>query len=109
MKAVNYILVFIVAFGLGFALNEVLMNKKNDSQQKVPNDNIGRVTGIGGVFFKCEDTQKIKDWYKVHLGLDTDEYGTTFEWRQADDANKSCHPATWTGNLDQNGLNADGQ
>lgn len=44
-----------------------------------------RVTGIGGVFFKCKDPQQMKDWYERHLGLQTDEYGTNFEWRQAQD------------------------
>lgn len=42
-----------------------------------------RVTGIGGIFFTCNDPNKTKDWYKKHLGLDTDEYGTCFEWKQA--------------------------
>ncbi|GAB3328980.1 VOC family protein [Marivirga atlantica] len=40
-----------------------------------------RVTGIGGVFFKCEDPKTVKDWYQKHLGLNTDDYGATFEWR----------------------------
>lgn len=44
-----------------------------------------KVTGIGGVFFKCKDPQGIKDWYSKNLGIETDEYGTSFEWRQADD------------------------
>ena len=30
----------------------------------------------------------IKEWYKKHLGLVTDSYGTCFEWRHADDSNK---------------------
>ena len=47
-----------------------------------------RVTGIGGVFFKCKDPDAIKTWYKKHLGLDTDQYGTAFEWRQSDDSAK---------------------
>src|SRR5690349_15794755 len=47
-----------------------------------------RVTGIGGVFFKCKDPEAIKEWYKTHLGLDTNEYGTTFEWCQSDDSSK---------------------
>ena len=45
-----------------------------------------RVTGIGGIFFKCQNPDKIKAWYKTHLGLDTDQWGTNFEWRQAADA-----------------------
>ena len=47
-----------------------------------------RVTGIGGIFFKCKDPDQMKEWYKTHLGLDTDQYGTTFEWRQANDPNQ---------------------
>jgi predicted enzyme related to lactoylglutathione lyase len=47
-----------------------------------------KVTGIGGVFFKCKDPAAIKKWYNQHLGLDTDDYGTNFEWRQADDGSK---------------------
>ena len=37
-----------------------------------------RVTGIGGIFFKCKDVQKTKEWYAKHLGLHTDDYGSTF-------------------------------
>jgi predicted enzyme related to lactoylglutathione lyase len=47
-----------------------------------------RVTGIGGIFFKSNDPAKMREWYKTHLGLDTDEYGTCFEWRQASDGAK---------------------
>ena len=47
-----------------------------------------KVTGIGGIFFKCKDPDKMKEWYKKHLGLATDQYGTSFEWRQGDDASK---------------------
>lgn len=44
-----------------------------------------RVTGLGGIFFKSEDPQNMKDWYGKHLGLNIDDYGATFEWRAADD------------------------
>ncbi len=40
-----------------------------------------RVTGLGGFFFKSNDPGKIKDWYKTHLGLATDNYGCTFWWK----------------------------
>jgi predicted enzyme related to lactoylglutathione lyase len=43
-----------------------------------------KVTGIGGIFFKCEDPEAIKAWYKKNLGLETDAYGTNFEWRQSE-------------------------
>ncbi len=42
-----------------------------------------RVTGIGGIFFKTKDPQKIKKWYAKHLGLATDKYGSIFEFRNA--------------------------
>lgn len=47
--------------------------------------NMKRVTGIGGVFFKCKDPNQVKDWYKTHLGLNTDQWGTTFEWRSSEE------------------------
>lgn len=47
-----------------------------------------RVTGIGGIFFKCKDPIAMKQWYGEHLGLQTDDYGTNFEWRQADNPDK---------------------
>ncbi len=52
-----------------------------------------RVTGIGGVFFKTKDPAKTKEWYHKHLGLETDEYGTSFEWRHSDDENKKGYTA----------------
>lgn len=50
-----------------------------------------KVTGIGGIFFKCENPQKMKDWYHEHLGLVTDEYGSLFEFRDADDPQRKNH------------------
>ena len=40
-----------------------------------------RVTGIGGLFFKTEDPNATKDWYKKHLGFNTDDWGCTFWWK----------------------------
>ncbi|EAY28660.1 VOC family protein [Microscilla marina] len=43
-----------------------------------------KVTGIGGIFFKCQNPDQMKTWYHQHLGLRTDQYGALFEFRQAD-------------------------
>lgn len=43
-----------------------------------------RVTGIGGIFFKVKDPNATKTWYQKHLGLNTDKYGTAFEWRSSE-------------------------
>ena len=48
-----------------------------------------KVTGIGGIFFKCKDPNKMKEWYKTHLGLDTNDWGATFEWKDASDSTKT--------------------
>ncbi|MCD0477118.1 VOC family protein [Chryseobacterium sp. LC2016-29] len=45
-----------------------------------------RVTGIGGIFFKCKDPIKMKEWYKTHLGIDTNDYGATFDWKEMSDS-----------------------
>ncbi len=47
-----------------------------------------KVTGIGGIFFKCKDPGKMNEWYKTHLGFDTNEWGATFQWRLEDDPTK---------------------
>ena len=44
-----------------------------------------RVRGIGGIFFRAPDPAATRAWYGEHLGLQVDEYGTNFEWRQAED------------------------
>jgi hypothetical protein len=48
---------------------------------RIENMGIKKVTGIGGIFFKCDDPDKIKEWYAKHLGLVTNEYGSVFEFR----------------------------
>lgn len=44
----------------------------------------GKVTGIGGIFFKCDDPDKMKEWYASQLGMITDQYGSLFEFRKSD-------------------------
>lgn len=46
-----------------------------------------RVTGLGGVFFKCQDKAKTLAWYREHLGIDSAEWGGyMFGWREEADA-----------------------
>lgn len=47
-----------------------------------------RVTGIGGVFFKTKDPKAVKDWYRDHLGFNTDQWGSTFWWKN--DEGEKC-------------------
>lgn len=43
-----------------------------------------RVTGIGGVFFKTADPKAQREWYAKHLGIESTEWGATFDWRDSD-------------------------
>lgn len=77
------ILVIIVSFLSGFAFRS---NYNPFGKEEAPT--YKKVTGIGGIFFKCKDPKALKEWYKINLGLNTNQYGTVFEWRQGADTTK---------------------
>lgn|ERR1035437_2426506 len=74
------ILALVTSFGFGFAFKAII-TKQTDDQPK-------KVTGIGGIFFKCKDPKKMRDWYKTNLGLNANAYGAVFEWHQGADSTK---------------------
>lgn len=43
------------------------------------------VLGIGGIFFKAQDPDKLAAWYHEHLGLDVEEYGGVTFREEAED------------------------
>ena len=47
---------------------------------------MARVVGLGGVFFKADDPQGLKDWYARHLGLTPGQGfdGVEMRWRRPD-------------------------
>lgn len=73
------ILALAASFGFGFAFNSIITKKQTKMK---------KVTGIGGIFFKCKDPKATNEWYKTHLGFDMSPYGTSFEWRDANDSTK---------------------
>ena len=70
-----------ISFGSGFAFKAALTTPQKPAELK-------RVTGIGGIFFKCKEPAKVREWYKDHLGLQMNQYGSVFEWRQGADTLK---------------------
>lgn len=74
---------FLIAtsFLSGFAFRTILTQRVETQQMK-------KVTGIGGIFFKCKDPKKLREWYKTHLGLQVNQYGSVFEWYQGADSTK---------------------
>lgn len=79
-KSILLILIIASSFMMGFAVKSFM-----DIRQPEPKK---RVTGIGGIFFKCKDPKIIKEWYQKNLGLNTNQYGTVFEWYQGADSTK---------------------
>ena len=61
------------------------MAEHNDqkNQPKAQEDVIPKVTGIGGVFFFSENPETIKEWYSQNLGLEVNQWGSSFEFRNA--------------------------
>ncbi|MBI2966801.1 MAG: VOC family protein [Bacteroidetes bacterium] len=58
--------------------------QKNETTNTVStNDTTPRVTGIGGIFFFSDNPKETKEWYRKNLGLETNEYGSSFEFRNA--------------------------
>ncbi len=81
-KRLPITLALVATFGLGFAFNSFISKIRN--YQSSPK----RATGVGGIFFKCKDPKQMREWYKIHLGLNTNQYGAVFEWRQGADTAK---------------------
>lgn len=46
-------------------------------------DTTPKVTGIGGIFFFSDNPKETKEWYGQNLGLEMDDYGSVFEFRNA--------------------------
>ncbi len=80
MKKTLLLIVMIAAsFCFGFAFKEIITPKTTKDAE------IKRVTGIGGIFFKCKNPAQMREWYHTHLGLEVNKYGSVFEWRQGAD------------------------
>jgi len=66
--------------------NEESQNDKTHTTEQdkiVINDTTPKVTGIGGIFFQSANPQETAEWYGKNLGLAIDNYGSPFEFRNA--------------------------
>ena len=72
-------LIFQISTELWYILDQIANTM---SEQK-------KVTGVGGIFFKTKDAEKLKTWYQKHLGIKSDNYGAGFKFRQYEDKEKS--------------------
>src|ERR1700712_235750 len=81
-KTSVFILGLATSFCFGFTFKSLFVH------QNKPDTTMKKVTGIGGIFFKCKDPNKMREWYNTHLGVDAGKYGAKFEWRQEADPTK---------------------
>jgi predicted enzyme related to lactoylglutathione lyase len=81
MKKTSILILIAASFLSGFAFKTLVTQKKEPVMAR-------KVTGIGGIFFKCKDPKKMKEWYQQNLGLNTNQYGAVFEWHQGADSTR---------------------
>ncbi len=89
-KTSIFILGLVTSFCFDFAFKAIIVTQNHSNTT-----NMKKVTGIGGIFFKCKDANQMREWYKTHLGLPVTNYGATFDWREADDSTKKGS-TTWS-------------
>lgn len=53
-----------------------------------------RVTGIGGIFFKSDDPDRLREWYRKHLGIESESWGFSFNWQ--DDPRHADGSTAWS-------------
>ena len=46
------------------------------------------VIGVGGIFFKAKKPSHLRKWYKDHLSFNLNPYGSSFEFRNANNPEK---------------------
>jgi len=89
-KTAFIILGLVMAFCFGFFFNWIISIRPEKTTIKQTENPIEmkRVTGIGGIFFKCKNPVKVKEWYKTHLGFETNQFGASFEWQEGTNPTK---------------------
>lgn len=81
-KTVLIVVAIAASFCFGFAFKTIITKQTNHPIK------MKKVTGIGGIFFKSKDPAKMREWYETNLGLNTNQYGSVFEWYQGADSTK---------------------
>ena len=82
---------------LGAALTAAVMlsvaaattNREPDGSSAAAGTNeVERVNGIGGIFFKARDPKKLGAWYRDHLGIQGAGGFAMFKWREKDNPDR---------------------
>ena len=74
-----------VAAAVMLSVAAVTTNRDPDHSSATTGSNqMERVNGIGGVFFKARDPKKMAAWYGDHLGIQSKGGFAIFNWRDKD-------------------------
>ena len=92
-KIQEYLLKYCNESGLELKEALVVYGKQKRTNAKKPFSIGKQEKDIGGIFFKCENPDLIKEWYSKHLGITCDAYGTSFEWRKSDQPEEKGYTA----------------
>ena len=76
-------LIFLLALASCFQKHNNNAITMNDKSEQIVNDTTPRVTGIGGIFFFSDNPEETREWYSKNLGLKVNEWGSSFEFRNA--------------------------
>lgn len=86
----NKLLIIVLSVVLFASCNSVTKKTDDIKEQKdklentlIINDTTPKVTGIGGIFFFTDNPNETRDWYSNNLGLEINEWGSSFEFRNA--------------------------
>jgi len=88
-KVINILLLFALLTALVSCdsttdKSKIMTDQINQPEKLLsPQDTTPKVTGIGGIFFFSDDPEKTKEWYSQNLGLEVNEWGSSFEFRNA--------------------------
>jgi len=71
-------------------IRQPIWKSKKNRTENIPlaNDTTSKVTGIGGIFFFSDNPEETKEWYAKNLGLEINEWGSSFEFRNANRADE---------------------
>lgn len=79
-----FILATLASCNLTTNKSKNMAEQKNHSDEALAQqDTTPKVTGIGGIFFFSDNPDKTKEWYSENLGLEVNQWGSSFEFRNA--------------------------
>jgi predicted enzyme related to lactoylglutathione lyase len=61
-----------------------LMKDQKNQTDHSSSDQTPKVTGVGGIFFFSDNPKETREWYAKNLGVEVNDWGSTFESRKID-------------------------